>query len=172
MPVRGARNSAAPPAPAPSPRGAVRPVLLATIGVPIDPEGERVAVETAVEAGARLVLVSLRLVPVAPLTVAVTGRDGVTLPDEEALEDVRATAARAAARGIETLLVRVGTRHPARALLEVTTEQDAGLLVLAPERGAMSARRLRRLSRLVRSRADCLLWVAPDGAVDSRRALL
>ena len=142
------------------------------MGVPVSPAGERMAIESAVETGARLVLVNVCVVPIAPLSRSLLGVEGLMLPHESALEEVRATAARAAREGVETVLLRVGTRHPARALLEVVREQDAGLLVLAPDPAAMGPRALRRLARRVTARAGCLVWVAPDGPVDSRRALL
>jgi|1185.fasta_scaffold278077_2 hypothetical protein len=162
----------APPPPAPARPAARRPVVLATMGVPVAPAGERMAIDSALETHARLVLVNVRVVPVAPLSRYLLGVEGLTMPHEEALDEVRATAARAAGEGVETLLLRVGTRHPARALLEVVREQEAGLLVLAPDPDAIGPRALRRLARRVSATAGCLLWVAPDGPVDSRRALL
>jgi hypothetical protein len=161
-----------PAAATPPPPPGRRTVVLATFAVPVHPEGERVAVEAALETDARLVLANVRVVPVAPLSVTLHGVPGLTLPHEEALDQVRAVADRAAARGLDVLLLRVGTRHPPRALLEVVREQTAGLLVLAPDPKALGPRRLRRLSRRIQARAGCLVWVAPDGAVDSRRALL
>ena len=149
-----------------------RPVVLATMGVPVAAAGERMAIESARETHARLVLANVRVIPIAPLSRYLLGVEGLTLPHEEALEEVRATAARAASEGVETLLLRVGTCHPARALLEVVREQDAGLLVLAPDPAVIGPRALRRLARRVCGRAGCLVWVAPDGPVDSRRALL
>ena len=99
------------------------------------------AIESARETNARLVVVNVRVVPIAPLSRNLLGVEGLTLPHEEALDEVRATAARAAGEGVDTLLLRVGTRHPARALLEVVREQDAGLLVLAPRSGRHRAAR-------------------------------
>ena len=163
---------APPPAPPAAEPPARRPVVLATMGVPVSPAGERMAIETALETHARLVLVNVRVVPVAPLSRDRLGVAGLPLPHEEALDEVRATASRAARVGVETLLLRVGTRHPARALLEVVREQEAGLLVLAPDPAAIGPRALRRLARRVCAAAGCLVWVAPDGPVDSRGALL
>jgi hypothetical protein len=171
MSERRSARLAPPPAPAAG-AAARRCVMLATMGVPVSPAGERMAIESALETGARLVLVNVRVVPIAPLSRSLLGVEGLTLPHEEALEEVRATAARAARGGVETVLLRVGTRHPARALLEVVREQEAGLLVLAPDPAALGARALRRLARRVAAHAGCLVWVAPDGPVDSRRALL
>jgi Universal stress protein family len=136
--------------------------VLATVGVPFDPAGARMAIETALESDARLVLVNLREMPVAPMTTMLHGADGVLFPHEEARAEVHATAQQAAALGVQTLLLRVGTRRPARALLEVAADESAGLLVFAPDRDAMRIRRFRRIARAVRRKAGCLVWVTLD----------
>jgi len=83
------------------------------------------------------------------------------LPHEEDLEAVRETAARAAARGVQTELLRISSRRPLAALLELIDERGAGLVVLGPDPErtprwwrAVAARRIRR-------RAGCLVWIAP-----------
>ncbi len=78
------------------------------------------------------------------------GADGALLPHDDARAEVRATAQRAATLGVQTLLLWVGTRRPARALLEVAAEQSAALLVFAPDRRAIGTRRFRRTARAVR----------------------
>jgi len=157
------RHAAAEPTvPALASGDAGRPVVLATMGVPFDPAGERMAIDSASEAGARLVIVNVREVPYAPMTTALCGTEGATLPHEEARDEVLASAQRAAEEGVRTVLLRVGTRRPVRALLEVAAEQSAGLLVFAPDRDAMRARRFRRTARAIRTKADCLVWVTLD----------
>ena len=145
-----------------TPPGLRGTIVLATVAVPFDPAGERLAIDTALETGAQLVLVNVRDMPHAPMTTMLCGPDGTRFPHEEALAEVRASAARAAALGVRTLLLRVGTRHPTRALLEVAAEQSAALLVFAPERGAMGTRRFRRTARAIRRKAACLVWVTLD----------
>jgi nucleotide-binding universal stress UspA family protein len=76
---------------------------------------------------------------------------------------VRATAARAAALGIKTELLRVTTKRPVPALLELLHERDAGLVVLGPDLSRTSGRRFRSVARRIRTQADCLVWIAPDG---------
>ena len=137
-------------------------VVLATLAVPFDPAGERMAIDTAIETGARLVLVDVRTIPLAPTSLMLHGADGALLPHDDACPEVRATAQRAATLGVQTLLLWVGTRRPARALLEVTAEQSAALLVFAPDRRAIGTRRFRRTARAVRKRAGCLVWVTLD----------
>src|SRR5215213_2946791 len=148
-------------APAAPDRTRARPVLLATMAIRVHPGAERVAIDSAIEAGVPLVVVNLIPLPLYVRTMTLVGPEGTTLPHEEDLDAVRATAARAAALGVETELLRVRTRHALRALLEVARERHAGLLVFGPAeprtlRFRLTARRLRRA-------ADCLVWIAPDG---------
>ena len=75
----------------------------------------------------------------------------MTLPHEEALDEVRATASRAASLGIRTELLRVTTRHPVRALLQIVVERDAGLLVFGPDRRRLRGLRFRAAARRVRA---------------------
>jgi nucleotide-binding universal stress UspA family protein len=142
----------------------VRPVVLATLAAPIDVRAEDMAVSSSLEAGAPLIVANLLELPPYPATIMLVGAGGATLPHEEALEEVRATAARAAALGIPTELLRVSSRKPVRALLEILAERDAGLLVFGPDAaGRGRRRRIRAAARQVRRRAPCLVWVAPDG---------
>jgi nucleotide-binding universal stress UspA family protein len=150
-----------------TPPGVSGAVVLATLAVPFDPAGERMAIDSALETGAQLVLVNVRDMPHAPMTTMLCGPDGATFPHEEALDEVRASARRAAALGLQTLLLRVGTHHPARALLEVAADQSASLLVFAPDRGAIGTRRFRRTARAVRRKAGCLVWVTLDDRAGS-----
>lgn len=140
-----------------------RPVLLATLSVRVDPSAERMALESALEAGVRLVLVNiLRLRPY-PTTFGLLGHEGMTLPHEEDLDAVRATARRAAELGVRTELLRVTTRRPVAALVQISRERDAGLLVFGPDLKRTGRRRFQRIARRLRREADCLIWVAPDG---------
>jgi nucleotide-binding universal stress UspA family protein len=142
---------------------AARPVVLATTAVRVHPEAERIAIEAALEAGVPLVLVNLVPLPLYVRTMILVGPAGTTLPHEEALEEVRATARRAADLGVKTELLRVRTRHAATALLEVVRERDAGLLVFGPKLGRFGRWRFRRAVLRIRREADCLVWIAPDG---------
>jgi nucleotide-binding universal stress UspA family protein len=140
-----------------------RPVVLGTLSVRVDPSAERMAIDSAIEAGVPLVIVNiLRLRPY-PTTLALVGPEGLNLPHEEDLEAVRATARRAAELGVQTELLRVTTRRPVQALLEIVTERDAGLLVFGPDLRLTGRLRFRSLARRLRRQASCLLWVAPDG---------
>ncbi len=140
-----------------------RPVVLATMSVQVEPSAERMAIESALEAGVPLILVNLIPLPFYVTTIVMHGPEATTLPHEEALDDVRATAARAAKLGVKTELLRVRTRHAVRALLEVVSERDAGLLVFGPDLKRTGRLRFRLAARRVRREAPCLVWIAPDG---------
>lgn len=145
-----------------SDRGPTRPVVLATLSVRVDPRAERMALESALEAQAGLIVANMLALQSYPLTFMLA-RDQMTLPHEEDLEAVRATAERAAKLGIRTELLRISSRRPVRALLDLTDERGAGLLVFGPDLRRTSRLRFRLAARQVRKHAGCLVWVAPDG---------
>ena len=143
-------------------RARPRPVMLATLSVRIDPSAERMACESALEAGVPLIVANLLMLPAFPMTMMLA-REYMILPHEEDLDAVRAMAARAAARGIETELLRVRSRRPLIALLELTREREPGLLVFGPDLRRTPRWRFRRAAQRVRREVGCLVWVAPDG---------
>jgi nucleotide-binding universal stress UspA family protein len=140
-----------------------RPVLLATLSVRVDPSAERMAIDSALEAGVPLIIANLLPLRPYPTTFMLLGPEGMTLPHEEDLDAVRSTAARAGKLGVKTELLRVTTRHPVRALLELIRERDAGLLVFGPDLRRTGRWRFRTVAWRVRKQADCLVWIAPDG---------
>jgi hypothetical protein len=144
-------------------RDRARPVLLGTLSVRVDPSAERMALESALEADVPLYVANMLPLPFFPTTLVLVGPAGVTLPHEEDLEAVRATANRAAALGIETQLLRVSSRRPVKALLELVVQVDAGLLVFGPDLQLTRPRTFSRAARRVREQAPCLVWIAPDG---------
>lgn len=144
-------------------RSRARPVVLGTLSVRVDPTAERMAVESALEAGVPLIVANMLRLPLYPTTLMLHGPGGATLPEEEDLEAVRATANRAAALGLETRLLRVSSPRPVAALLELLGQCDAGLLVFGPDLALTGKRTFRRAARKLRAEATCLVWVAPDG---------
>jgi hypothetical protein len=142
--------------------GPRRPVLLATLSVRIDPDAERVAIESALEAGVPLIIANMLQMRAYSTTLRLAP-EYVTLPHEEDLEAVRETAQRAAAWGIRTELLRVMSPRPLTALIELIDERRPGLVVLGPDVRRTSRLRLRMAARRVRREADCLVWIAPDG---------
>jgi hypothetical protein len=143
-------------------RARKRPVVLATLSVRVDPSAEAMALESALEAGVRLIVANMLMLPAYPMTLMLAPAY-LTLPHEEDLDEVRATARRAAGLGIATELLRITSRRPVRALLELLTERDAGLVVFGPDRRLVSRARFHTAAWLVRRRATCLVWVTPDG---------
>jgi Universal stress protein family len=137
------------------------PVVLATLSVRVEPSAEQMAIDSAREAGVRLIVANMLDLPPYPLTVMLAPQYA-TLPHEEDLEEVRATATRAAAQGVPTELLRVSSRRPIVALLELIGELDAGLLVFGPDRSRLTRRRFRAAERAVRRKASCLVWTASD----------
>jgi nucleotide-binding universal stress UspA family protein len=138
------------------------PVLLATLSVRIDPEAERMAIESAIEAGVKLILANMLPLPPYPRTIMLAP-EYATLPHEEDLDAVRATAARAAACGVPTELLRVASRRPVTALLELAREREVGLVVFGPDLARTPRWRFRRAARRLRRDASCLVWIAGDG---------
>ena len=137
------------------------PVVLATLSVRVEPSAEQMAIESARQAGVRLIVANMLVLPPYPLTVMLAP-EFATLPHEEDLEEVRATATRAAALGVPTELLRISSRRPIVALLELVGELDAGLLVFGPDRSRLTRRRFRAAERAVRRKASCLVWTASD----------
>jgi len=140
-----------------------RPVVLGTLSVRVDPTAERMAIDSAIEAGVPLVIANILRLRMYPTTLALVGPEGLNLPHEEDLDAVRATARRAAELGVKTELLRVTTRRPVAALLQIVRERDAGLLVFGPDLKLTSHLRFRSIARRLRREATCLIWVAPDG---------
>ena len=120
-----------------------RPVVLATLSVRVDPSAERMAIDSALEAGVRLLIVNLLPLRPYPTTLGLLGPEGVNLPHEEDLEALRATAERAATLGLETELLRVTSRRPVKALLEVVRERASRGRIGLPS----SSRRVFRAGR-------------------------
>jgi nucleotide-binding universal stress UspA family protein len=149
---------------APAAPAGPRPVLLATFSVRVDPSAERMAFDSALEVGARLIVANLMRLPPYPATIMLA-REYATLPHEEDLEAVRATAARAGALGIGTELLRISSRRPLAALVELIDERRAALVVLGPDVRRSPRWQLSLAARRVRRRTDCLIWIAPEGLI-------
>jgi hypothetical protein len=133
-------------------------VLLATLGVPFDPDASVFAVDAAVESGQPLIVANVVELP--PLTMSVNlGYD--QLPDRpEDEEAFRAPAALAHSLGVEVERLRVRSPRPVEALLELTAERRPGVLVFGPDRERLKARRYRKAAKAILDRAACLVWLA------------
>ena len=143
-------------APATSRPSRARPVLLATLDVPFDPEAARLGVDSAVEAGAALLVVNAVETAFVPVTLA--GLDYVAREDVE--DSLRRPCALARSLGVEVERLRVRSPRPVEALLEVIGEREPGLVVFGPDRSRVSRRRYRKAVRALGERAPCLVWIA------------
>jgi hypothetical protein len=135
------------------------PVVLGTLSVRVSAEAERMAIDSALETGTRLIVANMLSLRPYPTTIMLLGAGAATLPAEEDLDAVRATADRAAALGLRTQLLRISSPRPVQALLELLAEQKAGLLVFGPDPSRIAARRLRKAARRLRDKAPCLVWI-------------
>jgi Universal stress protein family len=147
------------PAVLPRPDGSKgRPVMLATLQVPFASDAVTFAVDSAVELGERLIIANF--VERAPLPLsAMLGYDD--LPDPPELTDsLVAPATLAQSLGLEVTRLRVKSFHPIPAMLEVISEQGAGLFVFGPDRRKISRLLYRRAARAIRSKVTVLVWLA------------
>ena len=135
---------------------AAGPVLLATLSSRVDPEAERLAIDSCLDAGVPLVVVNAVTALPCPHTLQLGALD----PAREDYAAVRATAERAAAFGISVEHLRVTTPRPAKAIVQIARERAAGLLVLGPKKGRVPRWRYRRAARAVRRNLTCLVWIA------------
>jgi nucleotide-binding universal stress UspA family protein len=149
---RGEVSDAAPP------HAPGRPVLLATLGVPIAPEAAELAVDAAVEAGQPLIIVNVVESLPGPGAVILKYGDVDDEPADEAA--LRAPAELAHSLGVEVERLRVRSPHPIDALVVVAAERRPGLLVFGPDRERLKRRVYRKAQKAVRERAGCLVWLA------------
>jgi nucleotide-binding universal stress UspA family protein len=134
--------------------------VLGTLSSRVEPDAERLAIESAVETGVPLLVVNVVPMPACGRALAFAGPQALTFPLEEDYEQVRATAERAAKWGIRVEHLRVTSPRPAKALVQVANERGAGLLVLGPKLARVSRWRFTRVVRQVRRNAACLVWIA------------
>jgi hypothetical protein len=136
-----------------------RPVLLATLGVPFEPQASVFAVDAAVEAGQPLIVANVVELPPLGMSVAL-GYD--QLPDApEDAEALCAPAELAHSLGAEVERLRVRSPRPIEALVQLAAERTPGLLVFGPDRGRIKRRTYRKAAGALRRRATCLVWL-PD----------
>jgi nucleotide-binding universal stress UspA family protein len=132
--------------------------VLGTLSSRIEPDAERLAIESAVENGVPLLVVNVIPLAACPRALVLGGPRALDCPKQEDYEAVRATAQRAAAWGLKVEHLRVTSPHPAKALVQIANERRAGLLVLGPKRKGFL--RFWRAAREVVRNAHCLVWIA------------
>jgi hypothetical protein len=153
------------PAPPPSldtsaPGARTRPVVLATLAVPFEPDAVRVALGAALESQAPLIVVDAVELPLWPQSIATRHADTELEADRAC---IRESVVQATALGLHVEHLRLRSPRPVDAVLELAGEREAGLLVFGPDRGRLRPRRFARMVRRIRRRASCLLWVAGEG---------
>ena len=154
------RPAAPTPTAAPARDSRTRPVVLATMAVPFEPDAFRVALGAALESQAPLIVIDAVELPLWPQSIA-TRRADTELEADRAC--IRERVDQAVALGLIVEHLRVRSPHPVDALLEVAGEREAGLLVFGPDRARLRPRTFARMVRRIRRRASCLLWVAGEG---------
>jgi hypothetical protein len=138
-----------------------RPVLLATMGVPLDEEAAVFAVDSAVESGERLVLANITSLEPLRMSIAL-GYDALPELTPEVSASLRRSAELARSLGVRVERLRVRSPRPVQALVDLVTDVRPGLFVFGPDRRVLRRRRYRRALTAVRDRVTCLLWVPSD----------
>ena len=137
-----------------------RPVVLATLAVPFEPEAFRVALQAAMESGVTLIVVDAIELPFWPQSIAT--RHAETELESDRMQ-IKEFVTQAAGLGVEVEHLRVRSPRPAEAVIEIATERRAGLLVFGPDPARLRPRFFSRVVRRIRKRSSCLLWIAGEG---------
>jgi nucleotide-binding universal stress UspA family protein len=124
---------------------------LATLADRVDPSAERIAIESALEANRRLLVLDAVHHAQGPGAGA-RGR----IP-----ECIRETAQRAKSLGVQTELLLPITPSPARSIVMLANQRRAALIVLGRARGLLGWLRFRKATRAIRRGTSCLVWIAP-----------
>jgi len=139
-----------------------RPVLLATLGVPLDAEAASLALDAAVESGSRFIVANVTTLE--PLRMSVTlGYDALAELTPDVSSSIGRSVELAVSLGVPVERLRVRSPRPVTALLELAAERRPGLLVFGADRRALGSRRYARVVRALRAQARCLLWTAEIG---------
>jgi nucleotide-binding universal stress UspA family protein len=135
-----------------------RPILLVTLGAPLDERAATFALDTAVESGAPLVVANITRLEMVPLSVSL-GYDAL----EEFTPDVSASLRRlselARSLGVAVERLRVRTPRQVQALLELIRDLVPGIVVFGPDRERVSRRLFRRSVHALRRDVTCLVWI-------------
>ena len=132
-----------------------RPVMLVTFDVPFEPEASALAVDAAVESGQRLIIVNAVEITLGPVPLSMYQYVGP--PDVE--DALRVPADLAHSLAVEVERLRLCSPRPIDALLELVAERAPGLLVVGPDRERLKRRTYAKLTKRIRERATCLVWL-------------
>ena len=78
---------------------------------------------------------------------------------QEVEDALRAPAELAHSLAVEVERLRLCSPRPIEALLELVAERAPGLLVVGPDRGRLKRRTYAKLTKRIRERAACLVWL-------------
>jgi nucleotide-binding universal stress UspA family protein len=137
-----------------------RPVVLATLAVPFEPEAFRVALQAAMESSVTLIIVDAIELPFWPQSIA-TRHAETELESDRA--QIKEFVSQAAGLGVDVEHLRVRSPRPAEAVIQIAAERRAGLLVFGPDPSRFRPRFFSRVVRRIRKRSSCLLWIAGEG---------
>jgi nucleotide-binding universal stress UspA family protein len=154
------RSATTPPADVTAAGSDPRPVVLATLAVPFEPEAFRIALQAAMDSGVTLIVVDAVELPFWPQSIATRHAD---LELDEDRARIKELVSHAAGLGVEVEHLRVRSPRPAEAVIEIATERRAGLLVFGPDPSRFKPRFFSRVVKRIRKRVSCLLWVAGEG---------
>lgn len=135
--------------------------MLATLGVPLDPNASAFAVDSAVETGRGLIVVNVTRLEPLRLSI-VMGYDALPELTPEVSASLRRYAELARSLGVEVERLRIRSPRPIEALLEVVHERRPGMVVFGPDRSAIRPRRYGKAVDALRERSECLVWVASE----------
>ena len=111
----------------------------------------------AIEASRALIVANVVELPALPFSIQM-GYDMLDYtPEMEA--SLMAPVELAQAHGLDVERLRVKSFRRVEALIEVTREREAQMLVLGPDRRRVSERLYRKAARAVRERLECLVWI-------------
>lgn len=145
-----------------------RPVLLVTLGAPVETAAASVAVGSALDAGSPLILANVT--ELEPLSLSlVLGYDAIEELTPETNASLRTLAEAAAAVGLAVEWLRIRTPRPVRAMLELIRDRRPGLVVLGAGRGSVPPRRYRRALAALREHGEFLIWLPEDAATEAAR---
>ena len=140
------------------PRSKACPVLLATLGVPFEPEATVYAIEAALESGQPLVIAGFKKMMLPGPRSMLYGLH--MTPELDAV--LRPAVEHALSFGLHVELLKVQSPRPLQAILDVVEERDACLLIFGPDRSRIRRRYYRTARHLICARAPCLVWLAVD----------
>jgi nucleotide-binding universal stress UspA family protein len=132
----------------------VRPVMLLTLNVALDPKAVAFAVETAAETGAELYICDAIPVAVANSMMNVAR----SYAERDNRKDLDAAGERAKTLGVRVTQMVFHNPKPVGAALQVIRDTEVGLLVFGADRKRLGRWSFQRVARKLRRKAPCLVW--------------